>query len=247
MAVVDKGSPAEAAGMQEGDVLAAVNGVALAAGITGYSDAGKEIEKARLAATPLTLDLVRQGQALAVTVTPRLACDAAVVLRTAPEVIAYGANKMILVNTALLDYVRSDDELGVLLGYELAHTLQGKAQEKAQSGGAIVGGLIGLAVTGLTGVNVANLGANVGNSAASQDVERSADYFGLYCAARAGSDITAGPGLWRRLAAQHPAVLTQGYSRSPSAERIPALEAAVQEIKAKQAAGQPLTPNTRGN
>ena len=95
MAVVDKGSPAEAAGMQEGDVLAAVNGVALAAGITGYSDAGKEIEKARLAATPLTLDLVRQGQALAVTVTPRLACDAAVVLRTAPEVIAYGANKKI--------------------------------------------------------------------------------------------------------------------------------------------------------
>jgi membrane-associated protease RseP (regulator of RpoE activity) len=77
--------------------------------------------------------------------------------------------------------------------------------------------------------------------------EADADYIGLYLAARAGYDIEAGPGAWRRWAIRNPYGLT--HSKNPrfrthphTQTRVLSLQATIREIREKQAAGLPLEP-----
>jgi predicted Zn-dependent protease len=80
----------------------------------------------------------------------------------------------------------------------------------------------------------------------SQDFESEADYVGLYVVARAGMPIDNAPRFWRRMGSQvAPGAISHGTTHPPTAQRFVALEAAVAEIKAKQAAGQPLLPNEK--
>jgi len=77
--------------------------------------------------------------------------------------------------------------------------------------------------------------------------EADADYIGLYLAARAGYQIEAAPGFWRRMAVRNPYSLINSrdpgfrtHPRSPG--RTLSLQATIREIREKQAAGVPLEP-----
>jgi predicted Zn-dependent protease len=101
------------------------------------------------------------------------------------------------------------------------------------------------AVAGVnTGGDFMRIGAGAGAGAFSQDFEAEADYVGVYLMARGGYDIGLAPNFWRRMAVIHPgSIKTNHSSTHPSApERFVALEGAVGEIRAKLAAGKPLTP-----
>lgn len=74
--------------------------------------------------------------------------------------------------------------------------------------------------------------------------EGAADYLGVYLAARAGYDPTAAVDFVRRLAAEHPELISDRASPAhPStAQRVAALDRTAAEIRAKQQAGRDLFP-----
>lgn len=74
--------------------------------------------------------------------------------------------------------------------------------------------------------------------------ERAADYLGVYLAARAGYDPAAAANFVRRLAAEHPELISERASPAhPStASRVAAIEQTVTEIRDKQRAGAELFP-----
>ncbi len=76
-----------------------------------------------------------------------------------------------------------------------------------------------------------------------KQLERDADYLGLYLVARAGHDVSGLPALWRRWAEIAPFGIThQGASHPGTPERSLLLEATAGEIEEKRAAGRPLLP-----
>lgn len=76
--------------------------------------------------------------------------------------------------------------------------------------------------------------------------ERAADYLGVYLAARAGYDPAAAATFVRRLAAEHPELISDRASPAhPStAARVAALERTVAEIRAQQKRGDRPRPGT---
>ena len=105
---------------------------------------------------------------------------------------------------------RSDADLAVIIGHELAHANLGhirKQQQNAligQVGGAVIDG--GLMLGGIyTGWTFSKHFKKAGAMAYSVDFEREADYVGAYYAARAGYDISGAENVWRAMALESPA------------------------------------------
>jgi predicted Zn-dependent protease len=88
-------------------------------------------------------------------------------------------------------------------------------------------------------------GGDVGAAMFSRQFEAEADYVGLYFVERAGYSIGGVEEFWRRMAVDHPRGIRFAYTHPTTAERFLGLAAARDEILAKRAAGQPLTPNLR--
>ena len=140
--------------------------------------------------------------------------------------------------SGLFDLTKSDDELALILGHELAHNVLGHLKQpaaKPKSGGildAFVRATIGAAV------------ANTVTPPFSIAKEKEADYAGLYFMARAGYDVTAADSFWHRL--NETTRATSVARTHPSGpERLKALQATIAEIKAKQKANKPLEPNLK--
>jgi predicted Zn-dependent protease len=87
------------------------------------------------------------------------------------------------------------------------------------------------------------MGGNLTAGAYSQEFEAEADYVGLYVIARAGYRIDDAANFWRRMAISSPGSVTMTGDHPATPERFVALQAAVKEIEAKTAQGQPLVPN----
>ena len=117
------------------------------------------------------------------------------------------ANGSIWIYTGLMDAI-SDDELAVIVGHELAHYTHEHSRRSAKSGmwkqtlANLGAGLLGGALAGGTGSNVANVAALIGTQAwtngYSRELEDQADRVGLRYAYEAGYDVYAGPMLWDR-------------------------------------------------
>jgi membrane-associated protease RseP (regulator of RpoE activity) len=240
---VAQGSPAEEAGVRVGDVVVAAQGQTLGAGKEGFEQFRKAAARDKNNLSPVNLILQRGGQTVSAQITPRMACNYPASLEFNSEVNAYADGEKIVVYTGLMDFVRNDGELAMIVGHELAHNTM--AHNEMKLGNAVLGGLVGLAITSITGVNVVGDMQQKGYHTFSQDFEHEADYVGLYYTTRAGFDIERQPELWRRMAVQHPAAITRGSTHPPTAERFVALEADIKEILAKKTAGQPLEPNMK--
>jgi predicted Zn-dependent protease len=132
----------------------------------------------------------------------------------------------IVVSTGMLRFVRSDDELALILGHELAHITQGHVSQGAMNtsllglGSQVVNAIypgIGL-LTGQAG----QLFLNRYN----QDQERAADVVGLRYAFAAGYDPRAAAQVMRRMAHEEPHTATAGFfsSHPSSLERANELQ-----------------------
>lgn len=105
-------------------------------------------------------------------------------------------------NTGLLAFVRSDDELAIVIGHEIAHAVARHGGERMSQSltSAIVAEIaLGGADPRIRSAVELAYGLGVGLPF-SRSHEREADRIGLSIAASAGYDPRAAPELWRRLA-----------------------------------------------
>lgn len=179
----------------------------------------------------------RNGRRLALSIVPDRACDYPVDLKTDDRINALANGRRITVTTGMMRFVRSDEELALVLGHEMAHNilrhpavqearLPRPARQTPEPAGALTGDE---ALTKAYDMR--------------RRLEAEADYHGIYYAARAGYAVSAMPALWRRMATVHPNTITRTNLAHPtSVTRFLALDATAREILTKQADGQPLTP-----
>ncbi|HEY1605343.1 MAG TPA: M48 family metalloprotease [Allosphingosinicella sp.] len=128
------GSPAAEAGLQAGDVLLAINGAPLpppAAEIAAggkwrtLAEAGERQLEDALRAGPARLTMLRQGRQFEAILDSIPGCFGRVRLARNPQVNAFSNGHDVIVTTALLDFVHSDDELALIVGHELGHFILG--------------------------------------------------------------------------------------------------------------------------
>lgn len=148
-------------------------------------------------------------------------CDYRVKLRYSSVINAYATGSEIIVTSGMMDFA-SDDELALIIGHELAHNNLSHIRKIVQN--RIL--LLGLATY-------------------SRKFESEADYAGLYYMARAGFDIDGAADFWRRYAELSVSSLVKPKSHPITPARFTLIEAAIGEIKDKQASRQPLEPNQK--
>jgi len=227
-------SPAARAGIQVGDSLVAIDGSA-------FADAGDrlardpptydETSKARalldgaLADGAGVLTVERDGRPLTLALTPVAGCAYEAQLTPSEDVSAWADGRRVVITTAFVRYAATDDQLAVILGHELGHNVM---KHRARiAGGGPAGALLGNAGTQRGGLLT---------------VEREADYVGLYLMARAGYDYGAARDFWRQYGADFGRSRYAQWSHPGSLERATNLGATAEEIRGKQAAGEPLVP-----
>ncbi len=157
----------------------------------------------------------------------------------------------IMVFTGLIDKLKAtDDELGAVIGHEIAHALREHGRERMSLAYAQQGVLLGLAVlagtsknknTAQMGVQAAALGSTLFFALPnSREAEREADRIGLELSARAGFDPNAAITLWQKMGAQGGDKPPEFLSTHPSNESrindlrelIPSVMPLYQEAKA---------------
>jgi beta-barrel assembly-enhancing protease len=244
-----EGSPAAKAGLQIGDVLMSVGGHLAPSG-PGAGEAFAGLVRALPAGgRPVPLAVERAGVAQQLSVTPEVVCDFDVTVMASDEVNAYTNGRTVRVMAGLLSMVANDDELALVLAHEVGHNVMNHiVLQKLQAlGGAVAGSMLDL-IAAAGGVDTegkfTKAGIEAGTRRHSAARERQADYVGLYVMARAGFDIDVAPQLWRRMAALMPRQSKALPTHPAPPERLAAMERTVAEIKAKQASGQPLVPDS---
>ncbi|HEX8306989.1 MAG TPA: M48 family metallopeptidase [Allosphingosinicella sp.] len=181
-------SPAARAGLVAGDVLLAVNGRPLPTGTSVAAEpkrekwrrlaeeAEGELETA-LRIGPADLRVLREGRELSVRLGSLPGCLGRVRLARSTQVNAFATGRTVVMTTAMLRFLRSDGELAVVLGHELAHNIFGHRQMRNEEG--ILRGL---------GIKPSAVWKR----------EEAADRFGLRLMSAADYDLDSAIPFWRR-------------------------------------------------
>lgn len=173
---------------------------------------------------------------------------------------AYTDGKAIYISAGMLRFVQSEAELQAVIAHELAHITEGHINKKRRN--AAVSGLFGALVDAFAAANdpwyntrrsvnrqptMAESMAQIGGQSFSKRFEQEADYISVYMLARAGVDTDGLSTLWRRMGADNPSRVKQGWgdSHPSTAKRVLALEQAHAEVRAKQELGCPLIPEPK--
>ena len=181
-------SPAGRSGLVAGDVLLAVNGRPLPTGASIAAEPRRkkwrrladeteaELETA-LRVGPADLQVLRQGRVATLRLGSLPGCLGRVRLARSTQVNAFATGRSVVMTTAMLRFLRSDGELAVVLGHELAHNIFGHRQMRNEEG--ILRGL---------GIKPSAVWKR----------EEAADRFGLRLMSAAGYDLDSAIPFWRR-------------------------------------------------
>jgi hypothetical protein len=224
------GSPAARAGLVAGDVLLAVNGASFPSAAEIAALGERKLWRPRLEATERQLEdalragaadllVLRQGRELRIRLDSLPACLGRVRLARSTQTNAFATGRYVVMTTSMLDFLRSEDELAVVLGHEMAHDILGHPATRSEEG--ILAGL---------GIHPNNIWRR----------EEAADRFGLRLMAAAGYNLDAAIPFWRRYLGKYD-WFPQIFRSHPSLgarEKI-----AADEIAAIRA-GQPWQPGT---
>jgi hypothetical protein len=226
-------SPAARAGLIAGDVLLKVNGrsfpsPSLIAAETQRKRWRRAVEateaqfEAQLRDGPADLLVLRDGREFTARLEPVPGCLGRVRLARSSQTNAFANNGYVIMTTAMLDFLRSDDELALVLGHEFAHNILRHPDVRDEDG--ILAGL---------GIKASAMWRR----------EEAADRLGLRLAAAAGYDLDTAIPFWKRYLRKYD-WFPQIFRSHPSLrarERIAAEE--IELIRRKAAAAAPLRPD----
>ena len=209
--LVTKGSPAAAAGLKVGDQFLNEKSEI----VSPFSKAlQKQFKQGG------NIRVRRDYRDIAITVKSETLCAYTVRLAQTSTINAYADGKNITMTAGMMNFVRNDDELALIVGHELGHNTMGHIRK-------IVGNII------LSG----------GATRYTRPFETEADYVGLYYMVRAGYSPEGVENFWRRLAVTNPKYVARDKTHPRYPNRYLSIAATRKEIKAKQAAGAALIPN----
>ena len=209
---VRAGSTAAKAGLKRGDILLSSQGKPM-------SIYGKSLQ-AILKDADLPLRVKRGDTEFTVAVTPEEICDYPLKLAQTSTINAYANGRNITMTAGMMNFVKDDNELALIIGHELGHNAMGHIRKI-----------------------VTNYILSVGGTRYTRPFESESDYVGMYYMARAGYDLSTVEDVWRRLAITNPKSVARARTHPTTADRYLRIAATRDEIKVKQAAGQPLLPN----
>jgi Zn-dependent protease with chaperone function len=246
ISVVD-GSPAARAGIVKGDEITALNGELIP--VTGTDD---WITRwlLRNGLKPVEATIRRDGDDRTVTIAPVMGCAIPVVYAAAEDVNAYTDGEKIVVYAGMLDIAKTDAQLALIIGHELAHANLGHIDKRMVN--RLIGAASGLAIDGGFALGGISTGGafrreftKVGMLAYSVGFEREADYVGAYYAARAGYDLAGTEEVWRRIGLKHPDSIRFARTHPATPTRFIQMQKVAAEIVEKRARGEPLAPDLR--
>ena len=236
VAAVRQGGPAAAAGIQRGDLLKLVD--------EKHASSLKKFEHLVWTLTPgqqVTVTVERAGAALPLPLTVgSLPRKIQFVVWNRADVNAWVnlGSATIKITSGMVRFLKSDDELAVVLGHELAHMTEAHRGKEtatavfASTLGAATGLATDLVVPGLGGV-VSALTSSATQGVFSRDFEREADYKGLLHTYRAGYDAAAGVEVWERFGTELPLSMTKDLrsTHPSSAERLVRIRKIAESLK----------------
>jgi Zn-dependent protease with chaperone function len=124
-------SPAARAGIAPNDEILSIDGKSVVQAVPGtlvpasFDRMERTLAILRGAGPEIRLDVSRGGSARTFTIIPMPGCAADVVLLPSHRRNAWADGTYVVVTTAMLDFVRNDDELAFVVAHELAHDILG--------------------------------------------------------------------------------------------------------------------------
>lgn len=234
------GSGAARAGLQRGDGLISAGGKALPTGPNASTQAGAVFGPLVNSRADIAMKVERKDEVRELSVPVTRACGFGIELGNADNVNSYADGTRVMVTRGMINFVQNDDELAYLMAKGMAHNILGHAdrQRNASTIGSIIDNL--MAVRPDTSMLIGSGGIR----AMTADMDAQADTLSLYLLARAGYNVDNVGSFWKRLAASYPSTVLNGYvaNHPATAQRVAAIDKAVAEVKAKQAAKRPLVP-----
>lgn len=212
------GSPADRAGVRSGDTLAAING----APVPAVRPGGKPFDRMEavldrfdqaLVAGPVTLDLMRGGEALRVRFAGAPACATRFQVKLSEKMNAAADGNYVEVNSGFLPEFENEDELAAIVAHELAHNiLRHRAVLDAQG--------VSRGIFGRFGKNARRIRAT----------EIAADRYSLTLMANAGYRPAAAAEFWRRFEKEHSRGIFADATHLNGRRRADMLAAAAAEL-----------------
>lgn len=228
--VIVPGSAAARAGVQVGDRILSIDGKPTPRS-DGTAASYRVVETSiallasELADGSARLSMVRQGAPVEIVLPAERACPANVELVPGKRLSASADGRTVHVSTALATFAGSDAAVAVPIAHEMAHNILRHPQRLEAQG--VRRGLL----------------APLGKSrSAIRATEEEADVFAVYMLARAGYDLDVALDFWRRYGTQTDLGIFNDGTHPGKKARLGLARQTIAEIRAKQAAGQPLVP-----
>jgi hypothetical protein len=247
ISVADR-SPAAAAGIRDRDEIIALNGELIPmAGTAAWMARWLQANGVK----PVRVDLRRDGVDRTVTVTPVMACAIPIAYSIKDRPNAFTTDKGIVVYSGIVDFAKTDAQLAIVIGHEMAHANLGHLDKRRMNTViGFAGGLVldaGIMMGGIpTGGVFTREFMKGGARAFSVQFEREADYVGAYYAARAGYDLNGAEELWWTMGQQSdPDSLRFAKTHPLAPVRFLQIRAVAREIAEKERKHLPLVPELK--